>query len=249
MGDDPTDISALADYDEQTESIVDRRRVTGLLQRLADRRVPVSVSPPDSTDQYVSAILGVDPQAGVLTLDELVREGAAVPLRQGDELAVFARLQGASLNFRSTLLELGQMAGIAFYRVAFPDVLHYLQRRHAFRLLIHRLQQVPVTLTGQDGTVLTGKLHDLSVSGVGIRLAPGVCSSRRAPLDCVIEFPDESPLQCAVEVCNLRYDRTGNFDLLGARFLSPEPRFAQRLGRIIMLLERRLIREKHVRRR
>lgn len=248
MGDGPTNTDALAEYEGQAESVVDRTRLAGLLQRLADRRVPVSVSQPDSNDQYLSTILNVDPQAGVMTLDEPVRKASGVPLSIGDELGVFARLQGASVSFRCRVLDLGEMGGIAFYRVSFPEVLRYLQRRHAFRLSIHRLLQVPVTLeSGNDG-VFAGSLHDISVSGISIRLAPGLPLSRRqGPLDCVIEFPGESPLQCTVEVRNLRHDPVGNFDLLGTQFVSPDPRLAQRIGRIIMLLERRLIREQRKR--
>jgi c-di-GMP-binding flagellar brake protein YcgR len=243
--------SSLDDYVPRAEIILTRSEVLDILQRLVLNRLFVTVNLPDSATPYNSTILEVDHQGGSFILDELYPEDGHRRLVENGALRVRARLQGAEVSFSSEMRDVGEEAGIAYYRVAAPESVRYRQRRRAFRVAADNLADIPVLLKleGREEPI-SALLHDISAGGLSFWLAPdaGVWLSplQRIPL-CEVRVPGATPLLTELEVRNVRLDDVRREHIVGARFVTAEPQVRQRIGRIVAAFQREALRRRQQR--
>ncbi|MFM1895312.1 MAG: hypothetical protein RLZZ385_386 [Pseudomonadota bacterium] len=94
-------------------------------------------------------------------------------------------------------------------RVTFPSKLHYLQLRQAVRVNFTNLAEIPITLFSGDGHHITGRVEDISESGVKARFAGYLVEKfdkDQLIADCGLILPDHSELQGKVQVLGTLYD-------------------------------------------
>ena len=236
-------------YVPQAENIEEQGEILDILQRLVLNRLFVTVSLPGSVTAYNSTILEVDHPGGSFVLDELYPEDGHRRLVEEGALKVRARLQGAEVSFSSEVQQTGEEGGIAYYRVAAPRGLRYLQRRRAFRVVADSLADIPVVLKleGSD-TPLKALLHDISAGGLSFWLPPtsGSWLSAMQPIPlCEVHVPGTKPLLTPLEVRNVRFDDVRRQQMVGARSVSTEPQGQQRIARIVATFERQALRRRH----
>lgn len=226
------------------ESIDDPIQIIALCQRIVSERLFVTVTLADSTERYDSTILGVDTENGVFYLDSLYPESGNELLRRQRWLRLRANFDKTGLTFTSQVEGEGEKAGIRYFRVRLPERVDYAQRRANFRVSVGSSPEIPVVLHDSRGS-LQGRLHDISVSGLSVRLS-------RADADrvepgqmiesCVVEVPDESPIVAAVEIRDVRTEQ--NRIIVGGRFIQVDRLAEQRIERFVAETERQWLKKR-----
>lgn len=222
------------------EEITDRVSILALLQRIVSERLFVTVAIPGDAPVYNSTVLAVDAGAGVCLLDSLHPESGNVRAEAVGRVRVFAGFDGAALSFEATVLGAAEISGLPVLRIAVPAQVLYAQRRSRYRVQVGDELDIPVALTGASGSI-RGMLYDVSATGLGLRLPAGM--PRPAPGDSYegeLRVPGGTPLACRLEVRDVRFLTDGT-PVVGGRFKDADALFLQRIERLVVELERRLL--------
>ncbi|MEJ2687887.1 MAG: flagellar brake protein [Gammaproteobacteria bacterium] len=231
-------------YQSQSERITDPGQIVTLLRRASEARDLLTIVLPDSPKPYNSAILKVDPEEGSLLLDELNPADGHRRLVEARQLRASCRIRGIELSFQATVSEVGGDAGIAFYRVALPPVLHYHQRRAHYRVQVGRGLAIPVYLTIESEGTLEGQLSDLSAGGLSMRLETSLPLTRGQRIEqCTIPLPKGEQFRAPLEIRFARPEENPKWLRAGARFLNLSRAQQSRIQRFVAQLERELIRK------
>jgi len=226
----------------QFEQITDEAQIIGLLRRAQDARLLLSVNLPNDEHFFNSAVLDVSAEERHLLLDALHPDTGHRQVSVGTPLHVFARLQGVEMSFTGTVEQVGNASGGAFYRLALPGKVFYLQRREHYRVRVGVSQEIPVSLPVDEAKPIKGELFDLSAGGICVRLrrpAPAPTIGLRVE-HCQIALPDGAPLDCTLEVRNVREDPQSGGQYLGLSFVDLGRREQQRLQRFVTSLDREM---------
>ena len=240
----PSDFRRL-DSRPSRELITDPVRVYRMLQSLLERRVLLSAKLEGDENWYTTALLDLNPTAGIMALDELAPRQGHERVRTGTRLRVMGVLGGVPTRFTGEVVDVGVQNDIAFYRVAMPREVEYLQRRAFFRAYVPRSMELRVEMGMEDGLPVTGRLLDLSLGGFGMQLGQ---DSPLAPLDVVavraLDLPDGQRISCSAEMRYTQQEYGQKLIRAGARFIDLDKGIERSLLRAIYCLEREQIRKR-----
>lgn len=226
----------------QIELITQPARIAQLLTCLQQARALLSVKISGNADIYGSAVLKVVPEQAYLLLDELYPQAGHYRLLHSARAAIHARLNGALIEFDADLLDAGQHAAIAFYKIALPGLVRYTQRRRAYRVTLGPGQAVPISIGAPGDGLYRGVLHDLSVSGVGAQFvhhAPPPFKQGELLSRCVLQLSPSHQLNSQLEARFLSHDTFQGLTRLGGRFVGLEASQQQLVERTVAALERK----------
>ncbi len=227
------------------ELITDPVRVHRMLQNLWERRVLLSAKPEGDENWYNTALLDVNPGAGVLVLDELAPDIGHRRMSVGTRLRVTGVLGGVPARFFVEVFDVSAQDGIALYRAAIPTQIEYLQRRAYFRAYVPRSMELRVHMTMEDGLEIVGRLLDVSLGGFGVQLAQ---DCPLAPLDSVtvrsLGLPEGQSIGCRAEIRYTQQEHGQKLVRAGARFLDLDKPVERTLLKGIYCLEREQIRKR-----
>ena len=258
-GDDPTGLRRVmpmsaaepADFSRfesrpNRELITDPVRVHRMLQNLWERRVLLSAKPEGDGDWYSTAILDVNRSAGIFVLDELAPDSGHRRVAVGTPLRVMGVLGGVPTRFTAEVVDVAMQDDIAFYRVALPHEVEYLQRRAFFRAYVPRSLELQARMAlEEEGLEVTGRLLDVSLGGFGVQLAPDCPLS---PLDVVavrqLDLPEVQAIHCTAEIRYMQPEPGHKSIRAGARFIDLDKKVERTLLRAIYCLEREQIRKR-----
>jgi c-di-GMP-binding flagellar brake protein YcgR len=243
MADSPATDRA-SEYQGKTEKVTHAPQIIGLLRRLRDQRVLLSVSVPGHGGVFNSLLLEIDPERKLIFLDELNPRTGHELVVQTRELRVHSQCQGVELGF-TCQVEVGQgQSGISFYSAALPESINYLQRRGSFRVRVGLDLAVPLQMPIDANNVIEGELFDLSMGGLGATLDSALHLERGQVLPCVVNLPKSDPLQLQIEIRFIRADDSKPVQRIGASFRNLDPRQQNLLRRLVTQLEREMLRRK-----
>ena len=227
------------------EFISDPVRLHRILQNLSERRVLLSAKPAGDENWYNTALIGVNPGAGVLVLDELAPDAGHRRVAPGTRLRMMGVLGGVPVRFSVEVSDIGMHNGIALYRAAIPKQIEYLQNRADFRAYVPRSMELRVDMVMEDGTEITGRVLDVSLGGFGVQLAP---DCPLAPLDVVtvrsLGLPGGQSIRCRAEICHAQLEHGMKFVAAGARFIDVDKPVERLLLKGVYCLEREQIRKR-----
>ena len=233
-------------YQGKTEKVTHQPQIVGLLRRIRDQRVLLSVRVPGHDAVFNSLLLEVDPERNLILLDELNPTSGHQLVCETRQLRVHCQCQGVELGFLCTV-EIGQgQSGIAFYRATLPESINYLQRRGSFRVRVGMSMSVPVCLPLEAApTQLEGQLFDLSMGGLGANLGLQTKLTRGQIIEsCSIHLPKEESLEVELEIRFVRIHEQHNTQRIGASFRNLGAQQSNRLRRFVTQLEREMLRRK-----
>jgi c-di-GMP-binding flagellar brake protein YcgR len=228
---------------EDVQTLRQARQIARLLEQLHAERGQLTLVADGGRLEKVANLLLVDLDRRVLVIDAFDGAEGMVFERAGDILvkAVIDRIQTwFNLPGLTRLHERGD----DYYHLPFPDVLHRLQRRGAFRVRppagvqAHALMQVP-----GRGSALRGLIHDISVTGVCFRFpreemehfVAGVCFDHvQIVCDCRLD------VNVRVEVINLREEGEQSI-LVGMRFVDLLPDAERAIDRAVQAIQREML--------
>lgn len=233
------------DYHSEGETVTDTMQIAALLRKVKDSRTLIQVTLPGHGTEYNSALLDLHPEQGYLLLDELTPAEGHLSIAAHGKLTISIRLRGVDLRFTGIVQEIGGQAGIAFYRVEFPQRLHYRQRRDYYRVKLGRGLLIPFNIARTDGKPYEGRLDDISLGGIGAELKQQTPFDRGDLLPtCEIQLPGGDKIDCEIEVRYISKDEQHKKFHLGARFVKLDRARQHTLQRFVADTERELLRRK-----
>lgn len=192
--------------------------------------------------RYQSIIIGIDPERGVLEIDELFpAEFVGLP---GQPVTVTVRLDGARrLTFNTHIVSRHDDGQLESYWLALPESLDYNQRRGSFRLQLGQGWGVVSEFLAPDQQRCSARVRDLSSTGIRLELIGGEPPATGDVLqDLHFEFAGRN-FQCVADVRNVSNSSEADRFLIGAAFRDM-PRLEQRsLERMIMQLQRQQVQQ------
>jgi flagellar brake protein len=243
--DQPSATQQAFDYRSEGEHVTDPVQIAALLKKVKDSRTLIQITLPGGSTEYNSALLDIHPEQGYLLLDELTPVEGHRLLATQSKLTASIRLRGVDVRFTGTVQEIGGQAGIAFYRVGFPQRLFYRQRRSNYRVKLGMGLLIPFNIARTDGLPCEGRLDDISLGGIGAEL------KQYTPFDrgdlvpaCAIQLPGGDKIDCEIEVRYISKDDQHKKFHLGARFVNLDPGRKHALQRFVVGAERELMRRK-----
>ena len=207
-----------SDRDDVTR-VTDASRIANLLRRIQEGRSLVTVTVRGEPAPYLSAILAVNPHERHFALDELVPPEGHHALMRERHANVHTQSDGVEISFNCAVEDTGIEAKGAFYRMAFPTVVLYRQRREYYRARVARGHPVPLLITDGEGGKADGLVRDISAGGIGAEItsASGIdLTPGQVYREALVRLFVDLSLSLNVE---LRFrsqdDRTGNLRIGG----------------------------------
>ncbi|MBV1914249.1 MAG: flagellar brake protein [Pseudomonadales bacterium] len=230
--------------------LVDATEIGKALATVADNRVQLVIKIVDRHTSYVSALVDVDAEQGVLYLDELLPENGNVALRNGETFSVRALSRGIPVFFSgNTILSAEDEDGLLTYKVAFPRKMIYQQRRQFFRIAVAMAQNCDAVLerfSQQDQEMektplIRGRVVDLSQRGMGLQILGELSSELEVGEEittCEISLPDFDYIRCQAEVRHCAYDEEHDITHCGVKFCGMDKVQQRKLDRFVLHLQR-----------
>lgn len=225
------------------EIIRNPAQIAQVLRKVQDARSLLVVTLPGENIPYQSAILEIDPDTGYLVLDEITPIQGHKKFLQTGKLVANTKMKGVDIRFTAELDSVLQDTRFTTYRMRFPAELLYMQKRQSFRINLGITSNIAVTLHREDGSRLQGKVVNLSETGEGATVG-GNEKFRIAELIpvCEIELPNDEIIQSKLEIRFISQGKQGESVRIGGRFLEM-PGIQQRLlARVLLDLQRDMMR-------
>lgn len=191
---------------------------------------------------FMTAIIGINADTGIMALDEISpKEGHQLFLRH-KSIQLSGILEGVELAFDLDLIAQRSQAGIAYYQVAIPESLTYLQRRDEYRVPLTGMPQFLGYLGEQTQQQFTGYATDLSQHGIGVELAGLETIQRGDELSaCQLLLTDDEKLSFSLEVRFAQQATQRRTTHIGGRFIGLSVPDITRLAKLICQMERKLV--------
>lgn len=202
----------------------------------------------DGTDaRYQSIIIGVDPERGVVEIDELFPGGfVGLP---GQPITVTVRLDGQRrLTFNTHIISRRDDGQLESYWLALPESVDYNQRRGSFRLQLGQGWGVVSEFLAPDEERCSARVRDLSSTGIRLEVIGGARPTAGDILrDLHFEFAGRN-YQCVADVRNVVPINTKSGDhsdrfLIGAQFRDMSRIEQRSLERMIMQMQRQHVQQ------
>lgn len=190
---------------------------------------------------FTSAILEVVRDQRYLVLDELTPAAGHARIQAEPRIEVRAIVEGIELRFESRVEQVGEQDGLPFYKVAFPTVVTYAQRRRQHRVAVPLSQGFEVNVVFPDERELRCELRDLSAGGLCARVRSGdidAKADRGALAMCRLVLPDDRSIVTDIEILHIDAPPRPRVPRIGVRFVDPGPTVARRIAQFCAELER-----------
>lgn len=191
--------------------------------------------------RYQSIIIGIDPERGLLEIDELFPHGfVGLP---GQPITVTVRLDGKRrLTFNTHIVSRRDDDSIESYWLALPEALDYNQRRGSFRLQLGQGWGVVSEFVAPDRERCSARVRDLSSTGIRLEVLGGPRPATGDVLhDLHFEFAGRN-YKCAADVRNVTNSHdAGDRFLIGAQFRDLSRLEQRSLERMIMQVQRQQV--------
>lgn len=222
-------------------TITGRTQITRLLSHLQDLQCPVTVEIQDLPRQQ-RHILAINADAAYLMLDVKVPKGRPFPAT-GQVVRIKAEFHGEQALCTTHILESADLAGKALLRIHLPESVDYRQRRAFFRVMLDTDAPIPVTLIDDGNGSVFGRVEDISLGGLAVRV-PSASDLTRIRADlCLIQLPGDESFHSELEVTNSR--SLGSDTLrIGARFRCTHDTELRKLERFIRQIEREQLKKR-----
>ncbi|WP_126453725.1 flagellar brake protein [Sulfuriflexus mobilis] len=219
--------------------------ITGHLRRLLRDHVLLNVHMPDSDRFYNSILIDVDAEQKYILLDALHPESGHQQILKERQFTVSAQYQGIEFGFNGNIDSVIDDGGKPAYRVKYPEVLRYHQRRASFRAPVSMGDNAEISVRDEAGNQCKGLITNISLGGIAAQFA----GKQTMPFEknmilpvCRFATGDKTDFECALEIRNIKAYEDKNMVRVGARFIHMGPIEERQIQRFVVQLERDMIR-------
>ncbi len=231
--------------DENTfERISSSELVAGYLRRLMDAHTLLKVSIPKHTEICNTIMVIINENENFLILDKLHPESGHIAFMEKKRCAIEAHLQGVSMGFTAQLEKLIEHEDSPAYRISFPKEMLYHQKRSAFRAPVGVSNEIKVTLSGEDNSLHTGTLCNISTGGFCVNLRKQTAEKLKiGEIFDTCRFTTNAgvSIESAAEVRNIKINDDKKIYRAGMSFVEISPQELRAVQRFVLTLERELI--------
>lgn len=212
------------------------------LTKLCQEHSFIDVHPTDTNQNYRSMILLVHPEESYLLVDEFYPNPPRSVLEPGNPLDISCHDQGFRTRFQSSFIACENYEDMPAYRLTMPSALQHGQRRSNFRVEIPPEDFFRVSLTGFGPVTASGRIIDLSCSGICLKLmGPPPDGLHRDGLvgNCIFKTSNDDQIKGKLLVTHLEFNRKAiTHTVVGGRFMNLEPPIQKKLDRFLARLQR-----------
>jgi len=222
-----------------SEKIRDPQRIAALLKLAKDSRVLISISIGGISGRFTSAIIKVDNAANYLWLDELQPGMGNQELLRQRQFKVQLRLNGIFMSFSATVDDVGSESGIAYYKLDFPKLVDYWQRRAAYRVRL--FVPVNVDVETSDGQQFSGTIIDLSTLGLALAIPdhfPFKFAHGELIPTCRFQLLEDDVIDCQLTMRSYLYNKFNHKHRVGCQFVKISKPNQRRIARYVANTER-----------
>ncbi len=229
------------------ETITSPKQVAEFLRKLQTRNNQISAQPAGFPETFTTSVLQVDAHNQRMMLDELVPTYGNKLLVPGTSIVLRGHSGGIRFVMKTEVSEADNENGIKFYWLPFPALLHYQQRRSAFRVRVGLGLNANARLSLEsDGPELTTELFDLSAGGFCVMLPQDTVldlqhGDRLA--SCKIELPRHGIITVDAEIRHVSDHPRFGCKLIGISFVNVAPDTIRQVQRCVTFLEREQMRK------
>ena len=192
------------DSQNNSRKIVDASRIVSLLKRLMKEQVSLTITTPDSDQEWYGTITEMLFHQGELVLNEIENVGSQqTNLNEGVHIC-HGKLTGVAIKFETNIVNVEKTAQSTSCRISYPTVITYHQRRGSERVGIWVDQKIPVIINMDGDATIKGHIRDISVDGLNAcfyRIMP-IAPNELFP-SCQIQFPNDVSVDTKLEVRGL----------------------------------------------
>ncbi len=171
------------------------------LRRLHAQRQLIEVKITGNSQSYQTLIMAIDIDRGLLWLDDLFPSQRQ--LKVGDAITLRHHRNGEQLCFSSPVVAWGDSFGASGLAILLPEALSYQPRRQHQRCDLSQNLSLTVKIRPVGHEPSYGNLQDLSLGGLGLRVAGNLLGQLRhgalLPV-CELSLSDELLIRCSARV-------------------------------------------------
>ncbi len=196
-----------------------------------------------------SLLLEMSQDKQYLVIDEFCPRNMNKDIRIKDRINISGSNAGVTINFSSQILDMAEQDGNPYYKIQFPKVIEYCQRRQSHRVPVGISDPVKVIFVTENNLMINGELRDVSLGGFSVRLNHSVSDDIQAGDElpkCILQMPKGSRIVCSVEVRRNYTNAGSNMPMMGAMITDINKQDKRVLQQFIAKLERDMM--KHIKR-
>ncbi len=233
-----------------TDSLLSEpERIEEILNKYKKKHALLTVEINDKRELCSSLFLEVNLHKQYLVIDEFCPNDINNNIKKNDYLTISCNNSGTYINFNGKILDVSEEEGAPYYKLSFPDVIEYSQRRQSHRVPINISSPIKVVFNTQNNLLMHGEIRDMSLGGFSARLNPPLVE-RFKPNDkipkCIIQMPDNGRIVCSVEVRRMYINPSSGIPMMGCKFTDMNKQDRRSLQQTVAKLERDLM--KHIKR-
>ncbi len=220
------------------KSVIDTPQdIARMLRRMQEHIVIVTARFDSDPDTYNTSIIKVDTGKELFHLDEFLPSVGNEQLRKLKKVSLKSRLDGAILTMDGLLKSAEQENGIPYFIMHFPEQIRSIQRRESYRVSIPVGKRIQATMQTDAGHFIAGFLHDISFSGVSIRLEETPDFDLKAGMNIpFLTLHLDEVITCSMEIKRISY-AVGHI-IISGRLEDISPVHQRNIQQFILRLDR-----------
>ncbi len=233
--------------DKPVDSLVmDQEEIENILYKMQKNHALLTVEMNDGKILSSSMILEINIREQYLVIDEFFPKRLNKQIDINDNIEISCNHTGSSLRFMSQILAIAEKDNAPYYKIPFPDIVEYSQRRQSHRVPISMATPSKITFTTENNSVIHGILKDISYGGFCARLTPPI-SERFKPGShipkCILQLPSAGVIVCTSEVRRMFVSNGSGIPMMGCQFGDMNGPDRKSLQQTIVKLERELMKQ------
>lgn len=231
--------------EKEFTKITNRGQLRNILNQIRNRNAMLNISFENNDNKYSSALLDIDEKKKFLKLDELNPQQGHDLIQKNSIIKVHCRHPGSESTFKLKVNKVDIENDIFYYLTSIPTEIDYYQRRNSLRVS-PALTLEPDIVIFSNGFHTTGKIHNISYSGVGGILEGPSISELNETYTIQISLNTEAPIITPITMKFIGAAGHRGIRRFGATFTNLSPDDEQRITNMVNKIQRYYIRRGNI---
>lgn len=237
----------IIDDKKPIESLVmEQDEIENILYKMQKNHALLTVEMNDGKTISSSMILEINIENEYLVIDEFFPKQINKHIELNDNIEISCNHTGSSLRFMSQIIAIAEKNNAPYYKIPFPDIVEYSQRRQSHRVPISMATPSKITFTTENHSIIHGILKDISFGGFCARLTPPIPERFKPGTHipkCIVQLPEAGVIVCTSEVRRMFVSNGSGIPMIGCQFGNMNGPDRKSLQQAIVKLERELMKQ------
>ncbi|MEH6557078.1 MAG: flagellar regulator YcgR PilZN domain-containing protein [Oceanicoccus sp.] len=192
---------------------------------------------------YQSLVLEIDIENNELLIDELFPPEHLDDVQSGDTVQIITRSKRQPVDFYTRILSREFSNGTTSWRLELPTEIGANHNRNAFRVYVEGEPGLEIEIYQNDQALADVRIINLSMDGLKLSFnneTRQLLDDFQILEDCLIRLPNDSDIDCSIELRNLYDIRTPYPHLLGGgKLVIADPQQRVKLQQFLASIQRK----------